>query len=56
VVMFELPLFPHMIAYGRIQRGLAAKYEVWLIPKRFFAEGAVVRMRLQTFRRTASLR
>ena len=38
VVMFELPLFPHMIAYGRIQRGLAAKYRVWLIPKRFFAE------------------
>ena len=38
VVMFELPLFPHMIAYGRIQRGLAAKYGVWLIPKRFFAE------------------
>jgi lysophospholipase L1-like esterase len=27
-----------MIAYGRIQRGLAAKYGVWLIPKRFFAE------------------
>jgi acyl-CoA thioesterase-1 len=38
VVMFELPLFPHKMAYGRIQRGLAAKYGVWLIPKRFFAE------------------
>ena len=38
VVMFELPLFPDMIAYGRIQRGLAAKYGVWLIPKRFLAE------------------
>jgi len=38
VVMFELPLFPHKIAYGRIQRGLAAKYRVGLIPKRFFAE------------------
>jgi len=38
VVMFELPLFPHMVAYGRIQRGLAAEYGVWLIPKRFFAE------------------
>jgi lysophospholipase L1-like esterase len=38
VVMFELPLFPHRIAYGRIQRGLAAKYGVWLIPKRFFTE------------------
>jgi len=38
VVMFELPLLPHKIAYGRIQRGLAAKYGVWLIPKRFFAD------------------
>lgn len=38
VVMFELPLFPPKMAYGRIQRGLAAKYGVWLIPKRFFAE------------------
>jgi lysophospholipase L1-like esterase len=38
VVMFELALFPHRIAYGRIQRGLAAKYGVWLIPKRFFTE------------------
>jgi len=38
VVMFELPLLPHKIAYGRIQRGLAAKYGAWLIPKRFFAE------------------
>jgi acyl-CoA thioesterase I len=38
VVMFELPLFPHKMAYGRIQRGLAAKYGVWLIPKRFFVE------------------
>lgn len=36
VVMFELPLFPHTIAYGQIQRRLAAKYGVWLIPKRFF--------------------
>ena len=38
VVMFELPLFPHMIAYGRIQRSLVAEYGVWLIPKRFFVE------------------
>jgi lysophospholipase L1-like esterase len=38
VVMFELPLFPHRIAYGRIQRGLAAKYGLWLIPKRCFAK------------------
>jgi acyl-CoA thioesterase I len=45
VVMFELPLLPHRIAYGQIQRRLAAKYGVWLIPKRFLvdvlsAEGA----------------
>ena len=38
VVMFELPLFPHKIAYGQIQRRLAAKYGVWLIPKRFFID------------------
>jgi acyl-CoA thioesterase I len=36
VVMFELPLLPNKIAYGRIQRRLAAKYGVSLIPKRFF--------------------
>ena len=35
VVMFELPLLPGSIAYGRIQRRLAAKYGIWLIPKRF---------------------
>jgi len=35
VVMFELPLLPHKIEYGRIQRRLATKYGVWLIPKRF---------------------
>jgi acyl-CoA thioesterase-1 len=35
VVMFELPLLPHKIAYGQIQRRLAAKYGVWLIPKRY---------------------
>jgi acyl-CoA thioesterase I len=34
VVMFELPLLPNKIAYGKIQRRLAAKYGVWLIPKR----------------------
>lgn len=37
VVMFELPLLPSKIAYGQIQRRLAAKYRVYLIPKRFFA-------------------
>ncbi len=38
MVMFELPLLPHKIAYGQIQRRLAAKYGVWLIPKRCFVE------------------
>jgi acyl-CoA thioesterase I len=37
-VMFELPLLPHRIAYGRIQRQLSAKYGVWLIPKRCFIQ------------------
>jgi acyl-CoA thioesterase I len=37
IVMFELPLLPNRIAYGRIQRRLVAKYRVTLIPKRFFA-------------------
>jgi lysophospholipase L1-like esterase len=36
VVMFELPLLPDRIAFGRIQRRLAAKYRVSLIPKRYF--------------------
>ena len=35
VVMFELPLLPNRIAYGQIQRRLAAKYGVALIPKRY---------------------
>lgn len=38
VVMFELPLLPHMIRYGEIQRRLAEKYGVWMIPKRFIAK------------------
>jgi acyl-CoA thioesterase I len=36
VVMFELPLLPQMIRYGQIQRRLARKYGVALIPKRYF--------------------
>ena len=36
LVMFELPLLPQWIRYGQIQRQLAAKYGVVLIPKRFF--------------------
>jgi acyl-CoA thioesterase I len=35
VVMFELPLLPEMIPYGRIQRRLARQYGVTLIPKRY---------------------
>jgi acyl-CoA thioesterase-1 len=38
IVMFELPLIPSRLAYGRVQRRLAAKYGVWLIPKRCFAQ------------------
>ena len=37
VAMFELPLLPHKIAYGQIQRRLAAKYRISLIPKRYLA-------------------
>jgi acyl-CoA thioesterase I len=38
VLMFELPLLPHKISYGQIQRRLAAKYGAYLIPKRYFVE------------------
>jgi acyl-CoA thioesterase-1 len=38
IVMFELPLLPNKVAYGRIQRRLASRYSVWLIPKRYFVE------------------
>jgi acyl-CoA thioesterase-1 len=34
VLMFELPLPPLMNEYGRVQRRLAARYDVKLIPKR----------------------
>lgn len=37
VVMFELPLLPQRIGFGREQRRLANQYGVWLIPKRFLA-------------------
>jgi acyl-CoA thioesterase I len=33
LVMFELPLVPHKIGYGRAQRRLAARYGAFLIPK-----------------------
>lgn len=35
LVMFELPLLPNRIAYGRIQRRLSSKYGVWLITKHY---------------------
>lgn len=38
VYMFELPLPPLGFAYGRIQRRLADRHEVRLIPKRFLSE------------------
>jgi len=38
VLMFELPLLPNQIAYAQIQRRLATKYGVLLIPKRFLVE------------------
>jgi len=33
LVMFELPLLPHRIGFGRAQRRLSPKYGVYLIPK-----------------------
>jgi acyl-CoA thioesterase I len=36
IVMFELPLLPTRTEYGRIQRQLASKYGLWLIPKHNF--------------------
>jgi len=38
VLMFELPLLPNKISYGQIQRRLATKYRVLLIPKRFLVD------------------
>jgi acyl-CoA thioesterase-1 len=47
VLMFELPLPPLANEFGRIQRSLAKKYGVHLVPKRIFvgvltADGATV--------------
>lgn len=36
VIMFELPLPPLRNEYGRIQRSLARKHDVALVPKRVF--------------------
>jgi acyl-CoA thioesterase-1 len=38
LVMFELPLLPHKIEFGCVQRDLAEKYHVALIPKRLFID------------------
>jgi acyl-CoA thioesterase I len=38
LVSFELPLLPLWVSQGRAQRRLAAKYGVYLIPKRYLAE------------------
>jgi len=38
VVMFELPLLPHWVEYGQIQRRLAIRHRVLLIPKHYFTE------------------
>jgi len=35
VVMLELPLLPHLIGYGQIQRRLAKEYNIVFVPKRF---------------------
>ncbi|MFO0905974.1 MAG: GDSL-type esterase/lipase family protein [Pirellulales bacterium] len=36
IIMFELPLPPFYHEYGRVQRALASKYGVHLVPKRVF--------------------
>ena len=36
LVMFELPLLPHKIGFGQMQRRLSKKHGVFLIPKHFF--------------------
>jgi acyl-CoA thioesterase-1 len=36
VLMFELPLPPFRNEYGRVQRRLASRYNVSLVPKRIF--------------------
>ena len=37
IVMLELPLFPFQSGYGRAQRALARRFDVYLIPKRYLA-------------------
>jgi len=38
IIMLELPLLPFRGEYGRIQRRLSQKYDIALIPKKYFAE------------------
>ena len=38
VLMVELPLFPFKNAYGRAQRCVVDKYNVSMLPKRYFAK------------------
>jgi len=38
IVMLELPVLPFRGVYGRIQRRLSKKYDIALIPKKYFAE------------------
>jgi len=37
IAMMELPLFPFQSDYGRVQRTLARRFNVYLIPKRYLA-------------------
>jgi acyl-CoA thioesterase I len=37
IAMLELPLFPFQSGYGRVQRALARRFNVYLIPKRYLA-------------------
>jgi len=38
LVMFELPTFPFENAYGRVQRRIARRYDVILIPRRYLVD------------------
>ncbi len=38
ILMIELPLFPFQNAYGKAQRDICRKYDIAMLPKRFFAK------------------
>jgi len=38
ILLFELPLFPFMNAYGHAQRTIASRHGVAILPKRYFAQ------------------